>query len=223
MPNGHQSRWHLLKGKRLTNLCTISIIDTSIINPFSPVLAALTTQSQIILYQADSNQFKGPWRQSECLTSGNMHITAMTWAVSNPNCSWLLAGTRQGEVHAWSVKAGGIVESKGAIFLVNGEVVSLYGDQIGHLAVVTEAGIHLIWINCTLDTIAIEPTSQHIAPLNGAHISVARWSASAFVYCTPGEVNVYEVDTQRKWSILLQDNGEEEGCSLRPAVCESTR
>lgn len=187
----------------------------------SPVLAALTTQSQIFLYSAETNQFKGPWKQIECLTGGTEHhIISMVWAEASGNALWLLAGTRRGEVMIWNVKADEVLLHD-TVKLADADITQLYWSQIGGLlALVTGDEMHIAQVtqsqeNITLSLIANQPPS-----LGGSFVNLARWQESTLLYCTPGQVHLFDTFKGSYQSVFLEDNGEEESCSLRPAVCE---
>ena len=186
--------------------------------PASPILAALTTQSQILISKSGTNQFEGPWRQVDCLTGGEgNHIVSMAWMAGDHRRAWLVAGTRKGEVIVWSMEEGDILLLS-ITKLVKGEITGLYWSQKDTLALVTPDQIHIAQVNRSDEGITFKSNTHQPPTLDGSSVSIARWQDSLLLYCTPGGVHFFEAERGAYKNLLLQDIGEEESCCLRPVV-----
>jgi hypothetical protein len=187
----------------------------------SPILAALTTQSQIFVYTADTNQLKGPWRQLECLNGGSeRHIISMAWVEGDATHAWLLAGTRQGDFIAWRIAAGS-VEEHSITQMTEGGIIGIASSPAGFLFLTTTKGVHMAQATQSSNDITFRPAHHQPPAMSGCHISMARWHGTAVLYCTPGQIHYFDVKSGVGQSVLLEKSDDDESCSMRPAICES--
>lgn len=119
----------------------------------------------------------------------------------------------------WKVEGDSILSSS-TFKVVEGEVTGLYWSQTGYLALVTSEQVHLVRADWSDDGIDLKSNTTQPEALEGSNISIARWFGNELIYCTPGEIHLYDAKKGTQGSAFLQDSGEEESCCLRPAVCE---
>ena len=189
-------------------------------SPVSAILAALTTQFQLCLFKAEKNQFKGPWEQAACLTGGQeRQIVSMCWVQDESNHPWLLTGTRQGDLMEWELGVEGPVLRITTPFCKAG-ITALYPSPDGLLALVTSDGVRIADGRQSKYGIFFRSTRHQPEELDGSHVSLGRWQGKELLYCTPGQVHLFNAQTGKSQSVLLQDSGEEESCCFRPASGE---
>lgn len=143
----------------------------------------------------------------------------MCWVADNSSTSWLLAGTRRGEVIVYRVGATG-VEEHSVTPLAEGEITSIVVSSIGFLFLTTTKGIQIAQFTRTSEGITLQSSPLQPPSLPGAHVSLARWHATDVLYCTPGEVHHYDALSGLSQNTLLESSDDDESCSFRPAVGE---
>lgn len=186
----------------------------------SAILAALTTQFQLRLFKAENNQFKGPWEQAACLTGGQeRQIVSMCWVQDKSSHPWLLAGTRQGDLMVWELGVEGPVLRTTTPFC-KADITALYPSPDGLLALVTSDEVRIARERQGDHGRMFRSTTHQPGRLDGSHVSLARWQGTELLYCTPGQVHLFDAKTGRSQRLLLKDSGEEESCCFRPASGE---